>query len=99
MFWSKNKKNVYPCKPQFYYIKVGCKGVFVTRTCFRDVTLYIECTFNQLCEGMHLNISNEFNFSEVHGSMNCSGSLAKFICHFARDPLRFILLNFFDPAD
>ena len=37
MFWSKNKKKVYPCKPQFYYIKVGCKGVFVTRTCFRDV--------------------------------------------------------------
>ena len=27
MFWSKNKKNVYPCKPQFYYIKVGCTGV------------------------------------------------------------------------
>ena len=36
MFWSKNKKKVYPCKPQFYYIKVGCKGVFVTRSCFRD---------------------------------------------------------------
>ena len=36
MFWSKNKKNVYPGKPQFYYIKVGCKGVFVTRACFRD---------------------------------------------------------------
>ena len=37
MFWSKNnKKNVYPCKPQFYCIKVGCKGVFITRTCFRD---------------------------------------------------------------
>ena len=36
MFWGKNKKKVYPCKPQFYYIKVGCKGVFVTRTCFRD---------------------------------------------------------------
>ena len=35
MFWSKNKKKVYTCKPQFYYIKVGCKGVFVTRTCFR----------------------------------------------------------------
>ena len=30
VFWSKNKKkNAYPwpCKPQFYYIKVGCKGV------------------------------------------------------------------------
>ena len=36
MFWSKNKKKVYPCKPQFYYIKVGCKGVFVTRTRLRD---------------------------------------------------------------
>ena len=37
MFWSKKKVN--PCKPQFYYIdiKVGCKGVFVTRTCFRDI--------------------------------------------------------------
>ena len=28
MFWRRNKKNnVYPCKPQFYYIKVGFKGV------------------------------------------------------------------------
>ena len=28
MFLRRNKKNnVYPCKPQFYYIKVGFKGV------------------------------------------------------------------------
>ena len=28
MFLSRNKKNnVYPCKPQFYYIKVAFKGV------------------------------------------------------------------------
>ena len=28
MFLSRNKKNnVYSCKPQFYYIKVGFKGV------------------------------------------------------------------------
>ena len=28
MISSRNKKNnVYPCKPQFYYIKVGFKGV------------------------------------------------------------------------
>ena len=28
IFSSRNKKNnVYPCKPQFYYIKVGFKGV------------------------------------------------------------------------
>ena len=27
MFLSRNKKNnVYPCKPQFYYIKVGFNG-------------------------------------------------------------------------
>ena len=30
MFLSRNKKNnVYPCKPQFYYIKVGFKGVII----------------------------------------------------------------------
>ena len=39
MFWSKNKKKVYPWKPQFYFIKVGCKGVFAIRTCFRDVAV------------------------------------------------------------
>ena len=28
MFLSRNKENnVYPCKPQFFYIKVGFKGV------------------------------------------------------------------------
>ena len=28
MFLSRNyKNNVYPCKPQYYYIKVGFKGV------------------------------------------------------------------------
>ena len=37
MFWSKNKKNRYaPCIPQFFYIKVGFKGVFIARTCFPD---------------------------------------------------------------
>ena len=33
---AKIRKNVYPCKPQFYYIKVGCKGVYITRTCYPD---------------------------------------------------------------
>ena len=28
MFLNRNKRNnVYPCKPQFYYVKVGLKGV------------------------------------------------------------------------
>ena len=40
MFLSRNKKNnVYPCKPLFYYIKVGFKGVKIIRVCFRDVTI------------------------------------------------------------
>ena len=25
-FGAKIRKKVYPCKPKFYYIKVGCKG-------------------------------------------------------------------------
>ena len=37
MFSSKNKKKyVYPCIPQFCYIKVGFKGVYMSRTCFPD---------------------------------------------------------------
>ena len=24
------ENNVYLCKPQFYYMKVGCKGVYIT---------------------------------------------------------------------
>ena len=35
-FRAKIRKNVYPCKPQFYYIKVGCKGVVITRACLYD---------------------------------------------------------------
>ena len=38
MFLSKdNKNNVYPCKPQFYVIKVWIKGVKNIQACFRNV--------------------------------------------------------------
>ena len=37
MFLSRSKKNnVYPCKPQFYYLKMGFKGVKIIYVCFRD---------------------------------------------------------------
>ena len=36
-FRAKIRKDVYPCTPQFHYIKVGCKEVFITRTRFHDV--------------------------------------------------------------
>ena len=40
-FEAKIRKKVYPCKRQFYNIKVGCtcKGVFVTRTYLCDVRI------------------------------------------------------------
>ena len=34
---EKRNKNLYPCKPQFYYIKVGFKGVNIIQACFRYV--------------------------------------------------------------
>ena len=38
MFLSIDKKNhAYPCKPQFYYIKGGLRGVKIIQVCFRDV--------------------------------------------------------------
>ena len=38
MFLSRNKSNsVYPCKPKFYYIKVGFKGVKIIEACCRNV--------------------------------------------------------------
>ena len=50
-FFSKNKKNnVYPCKPQFYYIiKVGFKGVKIIQGCFCDfgdakIAFYMDAT-------------------------------------------------------
>ena len=38
MFTNRNKKiNAYPCKPQFYYIKLGFKGVKLYRRVFMMV--------------------------------------------------------------
>ena len=36
-FGAKIRKKVYPCIPQFCYIAVGFKGVFIARTSFPDV--------------------------------------------------------------
>ena len=34
--FEQKKENVYPCKPQFCYIKMGFKGVNVIQAYFRD---------------------------------------------------------------
>ena len=53
MFSSRNKKNnVYPCKPQFYYIKVGFKGVKILLVCFRDEIIYVSIYRHAFTEAM-----------------------------------------------
>ena len=55
MFLSRNKKNnVYPCKPQFYYIKVGVKGVKIIQACFRDELEWIHLTRSASNFGLNL---------------------------------------------
>ena len=57
---------MYPCKPKFYYIKVGCKGVFVTRTGFRDelsvaaVNLHILKSKRLQCERTYISQLSSF---------------------------------------
>ena len=43
-FEQKYKNSDYPCKTEFYYIKVGFKGVKIIKTCFRDV--YVDFKIN-----------------------------------------------------
>ena len=35
--FEQKKNNVYPCKPQFFYIKVGFKAIKIMQAYFRDV--------------------------------------------------------------
>ena len=35
-FRAKIRDDVYPCKPQFNYIRIGCKGVEITQVCYHD---------------------------------------------------------------
>ena len=57
-----NKNNVYPCKPQFYYIKVGFKGAKLNRYVF---VMYNYIKFwAKLCD-LHLMVALSKN-------INCS---------------------------
>ena len=63
MFLSSNKKNnVYPCKPQFYYIKVGFKGSKLYRHvfCFRDVFISLVPTNHKVSS--YRNVSSRKRF-------------------------------------
>ena len=39
---AKKRKTLYPYKPQFYYIEVGCKGVYITQTCYPNVKIGLD---------------------------------------------------------
>ena len=38
-------KIIGPCKPQFFYIKMGFKGVYISGTCFHDVMIKSKTEF------------------------------------------------------
>ena len=42
-FGAKIRKNVYPCKPQFYYIKVSVRGCSLHRHVFMMFCLHLLC--------------------------------------------------------
>ena len=59
------KNNVYPCKLQFYYIKVGFKGVNII--CFRDAYIKTFVTSKDSDQPLQpLNIARVL----VHSSLN-----------------------------
>ena len=41
MFLSRKKKNVYPCEPQFYYIKVGLRESNLYRYVFMMIIIVL----------------------------------------------------------
>ena len=80
MVLSKNKKNnVYPCKPQFYYIKVGFKGVKIIQACFcygffiKSVTA---TTFNlrRVCDQALFNLVHIVMVDTIKIQSNLDGS-------------------------
>ena len=66
------KNNVYPCKPQFYYIKVGFKGVNIIRACLRDAFIFSQTkkTSHELSAGYNLSIHDIYIYiSQKHASI------------------------------
>ena len=65
-FRAKIRKNVYPCTPQFHYIKVGCKGVLITRTCLHIVHNH----YKQESKIDHKIAANKFIYTELVDFLN-----------------------------
>ena len=54
-----------PVNPIFTIIKVGCKGLFITRTCYHDVNCYFDCT-SGLVSGLVSNHDDRFSCDLAH---------------------------------
>ena len=66
---SNKKNNIYPCKPQFYYIKEGFKGggrVKITYVCFRDAKAVPLLWFFFSCEFVVTHVAFVLSFFVLH---------------------------------
>ena len=91
-FNAKIRKNVYPCKPQFFNRKVGCKGVFITRKCVRD-----EIAFLFLCPRHNIVLNEEKG--PIHVAGNEMTLSQCFIIPLVRHLSMFLRINIRPPCD
>ena len=64
MFLSRN--NVYPCKPQFFYIKVGFMEIKIILACFRDAKILVkEEIQNIACECQPITFFVYWHYNDV----------------------------------
>ena len=66
-FEQNKKKNLHPCKPQFYCIKVGFKGVKIIQACFRDAQRFFHFATKTCCgysfkKCLHEELLNTFSW-------------------------------------
>ena len=79
MFLNRNKKNnVYPCKPHFYYIKMGFKGVNIIKACFRDDVPHLCRLWLLDIRNAYFEATNILNWCKLFKARH--GSCKKF-CH------------------
>ena len=75
MFLSRNKKNnVYPCKPQFYYIKVGFEGSTLHRYVFVRTLLPVKRHVKQRYDGCSGQNVSLFLYNSTGNSFHICGS-------------------------
>ena len=77
---NRNKKNnVYPCKPQFYYIKVGYKGVNIIKACFRDALEWCRHALHRFISIIFNKVSFVINIKSAYSSVTFSISDASIL--------------------